>query len=185
MRACLMVVILVVLVGCKPNSDTPCRAPERFDINLAGTELSWWPFKSHDTLYYFTGTDTLRMVSGEMQIGFDATAYPNNPECADDSLGYESRSILYLDSIHGFQLTTSIHLLDSEVRLAPAGIAHSFTFSKLFAGDYISYDSLSYFGTTYYGVLLSVSTLNDSVYYSTSKGIIRYKGSTQTMTLLP
>lgn len=185
MRKGIFMVLVALAIGCKPNYDAPCRLPVTYYQYLDGFELYFWPFTTRDTLIYLTqANDTLRFIPGTIAQSFTSFPYHNNPECPDDSLGYENRTLPFIDSVNlSRTFVTFISKSDALIRF---GIdVHTFTWPwEKLDPDSATFDSLQYFGVNYPAVFTQVAN-GDSLYFNLSKGVVRYSSPAYKMTRHP
>ncbi len=179
-----VIAVCTLIYSCKGNYDAPCRAIHTDPQELNSAEAGLWHFHFQDTLYYSNGnSDTLFLMQTAFGSTYKTFPMPNNPECADDSIGYEIRAALFSDSLNTFAFFTSADKYNAKVTLSINTQNYTWPFSRLSNSDSTDYDSLQFAGRTFMNVFVEKAANGDSVYYTILNGLIRYKSSTAEVNL--
>ena len=183
MRNILVIVLLFLVttwaMSCKENYDAPCRAIAYESVLLSSAEKSWLAFTTADTLSYTTlPSDSL--ISGyvlpEASTWYRIPRPGSNPECPPDSLQFEQLNYtIKFNSI----LNTIRVMFDKrsrELLFSADSNVFRLSFLALSSPDSVSISSASLGGRVFSDIYIRTS-LSDSLYYTKTDGIIRYKNS--------
>ena len=185
MRKGIFVVLVLFSIACKQNYDAPCRKVLTTYVDLTSYDLLLWPYKSLDTLQFVNQLgDTVHFYNTVINHWYDLFAQPNNPECADDSIGYENKFMATTDTVNTFSFYTDIQTIPQKVTVSTSLQNWEFRFSALQSKDSANYDTLYYLGNKYAQVYTLKAPNGDSLYYAPNHGIIRYATSIKKLTLL-
>lgn len=172
--------LIILFSSCKSNYDAPCRSPVDYDIPLNTDENATWPYFGIDTLVLIASTgDTLNMILVDVGDAYKEVGIRNNPECPDDILKCQYKFKTYVpDSpFTYFSFRTAISKADSAVSIFFDSSGVSLSFQKLLAPDSATYDSIRFNNRIFNNVYAGIINQTDSIYYTTSQGLIRYRNS--------
>ena len=185
MRNGIFVVLVLFSVACKENYDAPCRKVVTNYVDFTASELVMWPYKANDTLQFVNQLgDTVHFYNTVINHWYDLFSQPNNPECADDSIGYENRFVATTDTVNMFSFYTDIQMLPEIVTVSTSTTNWEFRFSAFYSKDSANFDTLYYSGNKFAQVYALKATNGDSLYYAPKHGIIRYATPVKKLTLL-
>jgi hypothetical protein len=184
-RFLVLMICLTVLAatGCKPDSDVPCRNPYIDPIEFYSDDLAKIPFSGKgDSLYYVGATgDSLLCVGADKTTSYTTFPVKNNPECADDSIGYLIYQFTYADSLNKLRFSATAYNYDTLLTIAVNNSLFKLPFYTIGVNDSLTYfDSLSFGNKMFYQVKAYINDHpGDSLYYNTTYGMVAVKQGSQ------
>lgn len=183
MRNILVIVLLFLVttwaMSCKENYDAPCRAIAYESVLLSSAEKSWLAFTTADTLSYTTlPSDSL--ISGYVLL--EASTWSriprpgSNPECPPDSLQFEQLNYTIKFNSTLNTIRVMFDKRSRELLFSADSNVFRLSFLALSSPDSVSISSASLGGRVFSDIYIRTS-LSDSLYYTKTDGIIRYKNS--------
>lgn len=177
-----VLIILICLSGCKPDSDQPCREALISPVSLPGSESAKIPFAgSGDTLVYVGNSgDSIKCVGMAKILWYKTFPVKANPDCPDDSTGYVINQYNYADSLSKLLFGVTTYAYDTLLKVNANNSVFNILISKIGTTDPLTYfDSMQFGNKMFYKVNSFVNTGNDSLYYNSSYGMICLKQATQ------
>ena len=107
--------VSILMFGCKPNSDAPCRAAHIFVQDFNAIKKSNLPFTGlGDTIKYIsTNGDSIWCIGANKLLYYQTFPVKNNPDCVDDSIGFTVLQFYYSDTLNKLQFAVKASHLDS------------------------------------------------------------------------
>ena len=172
----------ILIFGCKPNSDTPCRGAHIFVQDFTPLEKVKFNFTGlGDTLRYFNiNGDSIWCIGAYNVLYYHTFPVKNNPDCVDDSIGFPVLQFTYSDTLNKLQFTITASHLDSMMTINANNSFFKFPILKIGINDSISwFDSLQFGYKMFYNINSFVNAGGDSLYYNPIYGMIGLKQAAQ------
>jgi hypothetical protein len=172
----------IIIVGCKPDSDAPCRASHSNVVPFTLFESSKYPFKGMgDTLRYISlSGDSIWCLGSIKNLFCNCIPVKNNPECPPDSFGYEIDEFNYADTLGKLLITAQSFHLDSSMIINANHSVFNIPLVKVGLNDSITwFDSLQFGNKMFYNLQSFVNSNGDSLYYNSAYGMIGLKSASQ------
>lgn len=175
----LLLLFVAGFMSCKENYDAPCRAIAYESVLLSSAEKSWLAFTTADTLSYLTlPSDSLinGYVLPEAATWGRITRPGSNPECPPDSLQFEqlNYTIKFNPTINTIRVMFDKR--SRELVFSADSDVFRLSFLALSSPDSVTISSASWSGRVFSDIYARTSR-NDSLYYTKTDGIVRYKHS--------
>ncbi|MEI6507495.1 MAG: hypothetical protein WCO54_03365 [Bacteroidota bacterium] len=171
----------IILSGCKPNSDLPCRLPVYYQYSFSSTQ-NLFPFTgSGDTARYInTAGDTIWCFGSTVVKGYKCNPFRNNPECPDDSLAYAIWNYSFSDTLGKFNFSATASIYDTTLKITANTSYFKIPLGNIGYNDSLTwFDSLKFGNKMFYNLQSFVNNNGDSLYYNSSYGIIGLKQASQ------
>jgi len=178
----LVLVVVIIYSGCKPNSDTPCRSAHIFVQDFSASDKIKVPFIGlGDTIKYISSNgDSIWCIGTNRVLYYLTFPIKNNPDCVDDSIGYTILQFYYSDTLSKLQFSLKATHLDSMLSITANNSEFKIPLLKIGVNDSISwFDSLQFGNKMIYYINTFKNANGDSLYYSAQYGIIALKQASQ------
>ena len=177
--------IALLFNGCKPDSDTPCRAPRIYSMDFSQGQLSNITFAGNrDTIGYTNNAgDSITCLGVDKLSWFKTFPVKNNPLCPDDSVGFPINRFTYSDVLSKLIFTVTAYKYDTVLDVTVNSSLFRLPLQKIGVNDSLTYfDSLQFGKRMFYHITACLPYLNpngDSLYYNASFGMIAMKLGSQ------
>jgi hypothetical protein len=173
---------IFLYVGCKPNSDTPCRTAHIFAQDFSAEDKNKLHFAgTGDTIRYINSAGDSIWCIGAMKMAYYQTfAVKNNPDCVDDSIGFTVFQFSYSDTLNKLQFSIKATHLDSLIKITANNSVFYLSLKKIGVNDSVSwFDTLQFGNRKFYQINSFVNTNGDSLYYNSAYGMLALKQGVQ------
>jgi hypothetical protein len=177
-----IIFVSISLIGCKSNSDAPCRSAHIFVQDFGPIIKSNLPFVGlGDTLKYInTNGDSIWCIGSNRLLYYLTFAVKNNPDCVDDSIGFTILQFAYADTLSKFTFTVKATHYDSLLTIIANNSEFHLPLLKIGVNDSVSwFDSLHFGNRVFFNINTYKNSNGDSLYYSARYGMIALKQASQ------
>lgn len=175
----LFVLSVVLLGGCEPDYDAPCRDQVTQIVNtFDGNQLACIPYGSADTVVFVSNsTDTLYLLTQSFTDGFTylPTVVEGNPECPADVDAFQMMMGNLTDSVVGFGIQGLWKKENDSCWYTVAGKKYGMLIAQTGDPETVPYvDSLVNGQRVFYGVSTRYNVGGDSILLTKTEGVIYF-----------